>query len=50
MLKSLWGDDSGSSAVEYGLIAALVAVVIITAVTALGTRLSEVFQEIADAL
>ncbi|MHB8285741.1 MAG: Flp family type IVb pilin, partial [Caulobacteraceae bacterium] len=33
-------DESGATAIEYGLIAALIAVVIITAVTTLGTNLS----------
>jgi pilus assembly protein Flp/PilA len=33
-------DESGATAIEYGLIAALIAVVIIGAVTAVGTKLS----------
>jgi pilus assembly protein Flp/PilA len=33
-------DESGATAIEYGLIAALIAVVIITGVTAVGTKLS----------
>ena len=36
----LWQDQSGATAIEYGLIVALIAVVIITAVTALGTNLN----------
>ena len=36
-------DESGATAIEYGLIAALIAVVLITAVTNLGTKLSGVF-------
>jgi len=36
-------DESGATAIEYGLIAALIAVVIITAVTTLGTNLTGVF-------
>ena len=39
-------DESGATAIEYGLIAALVAVVIITAVTAVGTGLSSTFNTI----
>ena len=39
-------DESGATAIEYGLIVALIAVVIITAVTALGTKLSGVFTDI----
>ena len=40
-------DQSGATAIEYGLIAALIAVVIITAVTAIGTGLSGKFNNVA---
>ena len=40
-------DESGATAIEYGLIAALIAVVIIGAVTTLGTNLSSKFSTIA---
>lgn len=50
MLKKFVRDEEGVTAIEYGLIAALIAVVIITAVTNVGTSLAAVFQEIADAL
>lgn len=40
-------DESGATAIEYGLIAALIAVVIIAAVTTLGTNLNAKFQTIA---
>jgi pilus assembly protein Flp/PilA len=43
-------DQSAVTAIEYGLIAALIAVVIITAVTAVGTNLSATYQAIATAL
>ena len=43
-------DESGATAVEYGLIAALIAVVVIGAVTALGTSISAKFQAIATAI
>jgi len=43
-------DEEGVTAIEYGLIAALIAVVIIVAVTNVGTSLSAKFQEIADAV
>jgi pilus assembly protein Flp/PilA len=39
-------DESGATAIEYGLIVALIAVVIITAVTAVGTSLSTQFNTI----
>jgi pilus assembly protein Flp/PilA len=40
-------DDRGATAVEYGLMVALIAVVIIIAVTLLGTNLNELFQKVA---
>lgn len=43
-------DESGATAIEYGLIAALISVVIITAVTSVGTNLSAKFNTIAGAL
>jgi pilus assembly protein Flp/PilA len=43
-------DESGATAIEYGLIAALIAVVIITAITAVGTALSTKFSGIATTL
>ena len=43
-------DDTGVTAIEYGLIASLIAVVIITAVTLVGTNLTTKFNAIAAAL
>ncbi len=43
-------DQSGATAIEYGLIAGLISVVIITAITTVGTNLSAKFQTIANAL
>ena len=43
-------DEQGASAVEYGLLVALIAVVIVGAVTALGTKLSDMFNSIAGSL
>lgn len=43
-------DESGATAIEYGLIAALIAVVIIGALTALGTSLTAKFEEVSTAL
>jgi len=40
-------EDEGATAVEYGLMVALIAVVIIGAVTTLGTNLSTVFNDVA---
>jgi pilus assembly protein Flp/PilA len=43
-------NDSGVTAIEYGLIAALIAVIIIGAVAAVGTGLSGTFSTIAGSL
>ncbi len=43
-------DESGATAIEYGLIAALIAVVIITAVTTVGTNLRGKFNTIGNAV
>ena len=43
-------DESGATAIEYGLIAALISVVIITAVRLVGTNLTATFNAIAAAL
>jgi len=43
-------DESGVTAIEYGLIAALIAVVIIGAVSTLGTRLTTTFSSVAASL
>ena len=43
-------NESGATAIEYGLIAALIAVVIITGVTAVGTKLSTTFNTLSTKL
>jgi pilus assembly protein Flp/PilA len=52
--KGIWAafleDDTGATAIEYGLIAALISVVIITAVTTVGTSLSSTFNNVSTAL
>jgi pilus assembly protein Flp/PilA len=45
--KNFAREDDGVTAIEYGLIAALIAVTIITAVTAVGDNLVAVFNAIA---
>ena len=50
MLSNFWKDNSGATAIEYGLIAALIAVVIITALTTIGTNLSAGFTNVATNL
>lgn len=49
-LKSFVKNESGATAIEYGLIAALIAVAIITAVTQVGTDLSALFTGIGGKL
>ena len=43
-------NDTGATAVEYGLIVALIALAIITAVTLVGTNLSGLFNDVAGHL
>lgn len=50
MFQELIRDESGATAIEYGLIAALVAVVIIGALSALGTSLSDLFTEVSTTI
>jgi pilus assembly protein Flp/PilA len=47
---SLMKDESGATAIEYGLIAALIAVVIIVAVQQLGTEVKSTFTEVTAGL
>ena len=49
-LKSFVANESGATAIEYALIASLIAVFIIGALTALGTKLSCEFNEVATSL
>jgi pilus assembly protein Flp/PilA len=49
-LTALVNDERGVTALEYGLIAGLVAVVIVTSVTTLGSKLNGTFASIAAAL
>ncbi|MEI4260274.1 Flp family type IVb pilin [Roseovarius sp. D0-M9] len=50
LIKNLKRNDSGATAIEYGLIAALVAVGLITALTTLGTDLAGIFGEVSTEL
>ncbi|MGB6175619.1 MAG: Flp family type IVb pilin [Methylocella sp.] len=49
LLHCLIDDQSGVTAIEYALIAGLIALVIITAVTAIGTDLSATFTSVGNA-
>jgi pilus assembly protein Flp/PilA len=48
--KGLWKHEAGATAIEYGLIAALIAVVIIAAVAIVGTDLSNMFNTVSNKL
>jgi pilus assembly protein Flp/PilA len=50
LLKRFAADDSGATAIEYGLIAAGISVAIITTVQGLGTKLNTTFANIKNKL
>lgn len=50
MFRKLFSDESGATAIEYGLIAALIAVAIITAATTVGGNLATTFNTVAGKL
>lgn len=50
MMKWFMSEESGQGMVEYGLIIALIAVVLIAALTALGGGLGDIFEQITTAL
>ena len=49
-MKTFAADESGVTAIEYALIASLIAVFIITAVQTVGTKVSTVFNEVGTAV
>ena len=48
-LKNFLANESGATAIEYALIASLIAVVIISAVQTVGTKVSTVFSQVGSA-
>ncbi len=46
----LWRDETGQGMVEYGLIIALVAIVVITVLSTMGTKLTNTFTKISNEL
>lgn len=50
LFKRFLRDESGATAIEYGLIVALIAVVIITAVTTVGTNLNSSFTTVGTSI
>ena len=49
-IKEFANDDSGATAIEYGLIAALVSVAAVTALTNVGTSLDGMFSTVSSTL
>jgi len=50
MFQEFLTDEGGATAIEYGLIAALIAVAIVSGVTAVGTKLSTTFDSVSTGL
>ena len=50
MIKKLFKNEEGATAIEYGLIAALIAVAAIVAMGSLGNNLTNTFNEVNNAL
>ena len=50
IISNFLKNNAGATAIEYGLLAALIAVVIITGVTAVGTQLSTTFTNLSSNL
>ena len=50
ILARFWNDEDGVTAIEYALIASLIAVFIVAAVQTVGTKVSTVFTEVGGAL
>ncbi|MCP3476224.1 Flp family type IVb pilin [Bradyrhizobium sp. CCGUVB1N3] len=50
MVQKFWSDESGATAIEYGLIAAGIALAIITVVNSLGTSLNDKFGSVSSSL
>ena len=48
--KYMFGDQQGATAIEYGLIAALIAAVLVTALRLTGTSLVSIFNKIEQAV
>jgi pilus assembly protein Flp/PilA len=49
-LVKLWNNEDGATAIEYGLIAALIAVAAISAMQLVGTSLTSTFNNVASKL
>jgi pilus assembly protein Flp/PilA len=50
ILRSLWNDDQGQDIAEYGLMLAVVLLIVVAAVTAIGTNANTIFNSVASQL
>ncbi|TYP53767.1 Flp family type IVb pilin [Thermosediminibacter litoriperuensis] len=50
LIRNLWADQEGQAMAEYGLILALVAVVVIIALTTLGNNIKARFEEVGNTI
>ena len=50
LIKRLWKEEEGQTMVEYGLLLALIAVVVIVALLVLGPRIANIFTSVSDNL
>ncbi len=50
LIKQFIADESGATAIEYGLLASLIAVVIIAGASTLGTNINTLFSDIATCI
>ena len=50
IIKKLWKSDSGVTAIEYALIAALIAIVIVASLTLIGTDLGDMLDNFSKNL
>ena len=50
LLKNIWNEEEGQGLVEYGLILALISVVVIAVLSNIGTGLDGIFNQVNDEL
>jgi Flp pilus assembly pilin Flp len=50
LAAKLWGDERGAVAIEYAMLAMFLALVIVSGVSGIGTRLSGYFSQVSGAL
>ena len=50
VLRNIWNEEEGQGLVEYGLILALIAIVVIAALTGVGTKITGIFDKVGSSL